>query len=215
MERKRSWLHEHLETFVVPRLGRVPKESSYPYFQKDEMSVIKNAWRSIKDSYKKSGCEVLVLPGRDVYIFEILARRENTPTLFIPECSRMTVQYIKVPKNSFVVDTGFIGTIPRTLKVQDFKLLSYRDNIGEVDKTTQIFPYMSGSRHLALKIETTPKYWKSGRILDGKVYQGLSDYDEFEKAAALTISIYKDSSPSFSVRSSFLRKKESDLWLMN
>lgn len=188
-----SWLAEHLETFVKPYLGFIPVEYDTKYFSAEEMTVIKNCWRSVKTSAK--GRKVL-LAGRDVFVFEVLARRENFPTLFLPECSRETVSAIRLEeKDVYLFDTGFMGTIPARLGIDSFGLLSYANKSRAVEK--QIFPRLTMSRGLALKIERTPKYWETGRLLDGKVFQILSRKEEFEKAARLTIEIYKNSAVKF------------------
>lgn len=194
-----SWLQTHLEEFVRPVLGFVPSTMGVPLsFTSAEMTVIKNCWKSVKKSAKG---KVLFLPGRDVFIFEVLARRENYPTLFQPGCSRMSVGYFKdkIPEDCFVFDTGFMGSIPNKLGVKDFQLVSYAERQSKI----QIFPRLTLARSLALNIEKTPKYWKTGRILDesslapNQLLLEYSPLDEFAKAAILTQQIFRDSSSSF------------------
>lgn len=194
-----SWLNEHLETFVKPQLGFVPTEP-LPYFSDTELTIIKNAWRSVKRAAQ--GKQIL-LAGRDVFVFEVLARRENYPTQFIPQCSRVAAKSIVVSKDSFLFDTGFVGSVPRELGLSDYKLLSFAANRFDPFKI-QIFPRMTGSRGLALKIEGTPKYWMTGRVVDGAVVQDFTPNDEFERAAKLTIAIYKNSAPKFCDKSKVL-----------
>lgn len=186
-----SWLQNHLETFVEPYLGFIPQEGESKTFSAEQMSVIKSCWKGVKSSAR--GRKIL-LAGRDVFIFEVLARRENYPTLFLPECSRASVSAIKLEeKNLFLFDTGFMGTIPMRLQIQNFCLLS--SNIR--DNKTQVFPTLTQSRGLALKIEGTPKYWETARIVDGVPFQKLSGVTEFERAARLTMEVYKNSAPKF------------------
>ncbi len=223
-----GWLDTHIDEFVLPQLkkfhsGRTDfNREPLGYFTQDEKTVIKNIWRATKKNAKG---KPILLAGRDVFIFEVLARREDYPTTFIPECSRMTAKYLaeKIPnvKDYFLFDTGFVGSIPRALGIEDFTLLSFsrpflsyqeignEEKIREYDNRNvrkQIFPRMSFSRGLALKIEVTPKYWESGRInhgfdVDDKpvdvILQPFSNEHEFINAARLTIEIYKDSSPKF------------------
>lgn len=200
-----GWLDEHMETFVRPTLASIQEKktqfvtqttTSNPrnYFTQEEMTVIKNAWRSTK---KAAQGKKILLAGRDVFIFEILARRENYPTTFIPECSRATVKWFWEHGNfsdHFLFDTGFAGSIPRGLGIQDFKLLSF----AQRDSVKQTFPKLTWSRHLALKIEKTPKYWESGRIdAEGEVIQPFTAAFEFYQAAMLTIEVYTNSAPKF------------------
>ena len=98
-----------------------------------------------------------------------------------------------------------MGTIPNSLNISDFKLISMFDKY-KATSGKQVFPRLTLSRGLALKIEKTPKYWETGRIehdnsipgsMGDKIRQDFSKDEEFKQAALLTIQIYKDSSPSF------------------
>jgi hypothetical protein len=186
----------HIEEFIKPVLGEDFSDEPLGYFTQEEMTVIKNAWRSIK---KKADHKQILLPGRDVFIFEILARREGYPTIFVPECSRQTVNALYEKLGSsisdcYLFDTGFAGTIPKALRTKRFNMLSHHDMSGSV----QVFPRLSFSRGLALKVEKTPKYWSSGRIdPENAVVQDQSDIFEFARAARLTIEVYRNSSPKF------------------
>ena len=184
-----GWLQRHLEFFVKPYLGVVPS-IGVSEFSSEDMTLIKNAWRSVKS--QASGRPIL-LAGRDVFIFEVLARREGYPTLFLPQCSRVTARVVKIPnkKQYLLFDTGFMGSIPRALEISSYKMISSALN----QEATQVFPKRKGSRNLALRIEKTPKYWKTGRLENGQIVQELSSKDEFRQAAELTIAVYKDSSP--------------------
>lgn len=191
-----SWLTMHVEEFVKPVLGDAFSEESLGYFTPEEMTVIKNSWRSIK---KAANRRQILLPGRDVFVWEILARRENYPTIFMPECSRLTVNTLAEQlgpsiTNCYLFDTGFAGSIPKSLRSKRFNMLSHHDRLDNV----QIFPRLSFSRGLALKIEKTPKYWSTGRLgSENEIVQEQSDIYEFARAARLTIEIYKDSSSKF------------------
>jgi hypothetical protein len=185
-----SWLQNHLDTFVYPTLGYVPKyDPGIKVFTPTEMRRIKSVWSSVK---RQSKGKQLVLGGRDTFIFEVLARRENFPTLYLPKLSRVTVGHIQIPdkENSILFDTGFAGSIPKKLGMKHL-LLSH--DIG--DPAIQIFPGLKMSRELAYKIEYSPKYWESARTVYGKVLQQISSLPEFIRAFRLTVEIYKDSTP--------------------
>lgn len=183
-----SWLTSHLETFVKPDLGYIPQKGNYTFLTEDEMRRVKSIWKSVKIEARG---RTILLPGRDVWIFEVLARREGYPTWFIPQCSRMALPGIEIPDidKYFLMDTGFMGSIPAGLGTTDFKLISFTTKQSLV----QVFPSMKGSRSLALKIESLPKYWKSGFLREGFVGQELSSFEDFGKAAILTQEIYCDS----------------------
>lgn len=210
---RKSWLQDHLEGFVYPRLNEWGVNrgvlenhvTQSPFFTPQEMSIIKNSWRSAK---KLAGGKPVGLLGRDVWIYEVLARRENYPTLFLPQCSRQTVYLIDREMNhnipEFIFDTGFVGSIPRALRRDKFALLSaenlnWMDDLLPAQKrksqdTKQIFPMLKGARSLALKIESTPKYWDCAINDCGKIVQLTAKKEEFIRAAILTLQVYKDSS---------------------
>jgi hypothetical protein len=187
-----GWLEQHLQTFVAKHLGFVPESEGPHFFTPEELSVIKSWWRSAKACAK--GKKIL-LAGRDVFVFEILARRENYPTLFLPECSRASVKSITLPDGDlFLLDTGFAGSIPAALHVKNFRLLSYA---MPQQVEVQVFPRLTMSRHLALRIETIPKYWKTAHLVDGKIHQEFSELRELLMAAMLTMQVYRNSAPRF------------------
>ena len=151
----------------------------------------------------------VLLAGRDVFIFEILAQREGFPTIFRPDISTITVEHVKEDySRCYLFDTGFVGSIPQALRCKFYSLASANSGLGMGTwgrhmplKThpIQVFPRMTGSRSLALKIESMPKYWRRGFYREDKgICQELSEQEVFERAARLTICIYKDSSPKFS-----------------
>lgn len=172
-----GWLQKHLETFVQPVLGFIPtlSKDEKPFFSPQEMAIIKGMWRSVKTEAKRLRKPIL-LAGRDVFVFEILARREGTATVFRPDISRLTAQHITEDYSQhFLFDTGFMGSIPRMLKCSAFTMGSssytsggafdYRHKSKHAMLRTdpkQVFPRMKGARSLILKIEGTPKYWRRG-----------------------------------------------------
>lgn len=221
-----GWLQQHLEEFVKPVLGYVP-ELGKDYsrsFTPQEMAVIKNMWRSVKQEARRVNRPIL-LAGRDVWIFEVLARREGTPTVFRPDISRLAADYVTEDYSDyFLFDTGFMGSIPRALHCKSYVMgsatytnagmQSIRRNQHVMLRTEskQVFPRMKGSRSLILKIERTPKYWRRAFYRGACIYcsimpghcanrygiiQDQSSVAEFALAAQLTIQIYKDTSPRF------------------
>ena len=195
-----SWLKKHLEEFVYPVIG-VQEITPLGYFTKSDMTVIKNAWRSMK---RFAGGSPILLPGRDVFVFEILARRENYPTLFMPQISRKTVVFYSETSKELgkfcLLDTGFAGTIPRALHTPRFKLMSYNQPHSDV----HLFPRLTISRPLAIKIERTPKYWQTayvdhefGPYHHREVKQPTALQYEFLRAARLTVEVFTNSSPRF------------------
>ena len=183
-----SWLAEHLETFAKPILGYVPTQltDTTRFFSPQEMSVIKNMWRSVKCEARRSGKQML-LAGRDVFVFEVLARREGYPTTFRPDISRLTVAHVKEDYSDyFLFDTGFMGSIAKGLRIKQYTMASSNktamvalgplmhvyNRLHKTHKlltgdTQQVFPRLKGARSLALKIERTPKYWRTAFYREG------------------------------------------------
>lgn len=189
-----SWYTDHRDWYVKT-FGEYPSEKPLGYFSADEMRKIKSAWKAFKRVSEREN-KYLLLLGRDVWIFKVLAERENFKHFYFSPCvSRQTAPAYKGQFNQnkyILVDTGFVGSIGRAVGV-DFALLSF----AIPDKTynsKQIFPYMKGSRELALKIENTPKYWESARIVEGRIVQPLNE-TEHSRAFRLTSEIWKDSTP--------------------
>ena len=213
-----SWLHDHINTFVRPILGYVPRPGINKFFTDHELSVMKNMWRSVK---RAAAGRRILLAGRDVWVFEVLARRENFPTIFRPDISRATANRVAEDYSQlFIFDTGFVGSIPRALNSQHY-LMASASTQSDIDGTVrQVFPHLKGARSLALKIESTPKYWKHGYIQHSAdcareaasscswmvqcscgsqtIMQPTTGEMEFATAAQVTIEIYTNNAPRLS-----------------
>ena len=186
-----GWLQTHLESFVKPHLGFIPEKIDF--FSQTELTIIKNVWRSVK---RQAGTRPVLLAGRDVFVFEVLARREGYPTIFKSQISRATSHLFQhfFPPDTFLFDTGFVGSIPKALDLQAFSLLSA---LQLISSKYQVFPHLTGSRSLALKIEAVPKYWTSAKYNGEKIIQDFSSNQEFAEAAGVTIQVYTNSAPYF------------------
>lgn len=175
------------------------------YFSPEEMSLIKSVWRTVKRQAEESG-KPLYLLGRDVWVFEVLARREHYPTCFNPQVSRATCHNFDF-SDCFIFDTGFIGTIPNRTGCTTYSLLSSDRNPNKWQRKSlrpkdlgsrQTLGYFNSARGLALKIEATPKYWRSAILgLGYKPQQGFADPKEMVQALLLTEEVFRDSSPRF------------------
>ena len=185
-------------------------------------SIVKSSWRALKDI---ADGRTIILPGRDVWPWEILARRDGYPTVYDPRISRMfcfgsNISYGGVRNDllrkvcleewgvelgkCLIFDTGFMGSIPAAIRKAtgvDVPHLMLSSEQGSTHNAgmpwTQIFPHHKGARSKVLCIEYFPKYHKSGTVKDGKPIQYLSDTLEFIKAAALTIWMWTHQSPRF------------------
>jgi hypothetical protein len=176
-----SWLQDHLENFVKPLLGEIPILSNGDrYFTNEELVIIKAIWRAVRNESKRLGIPIL-FPGRDTWVWEVLARRENYPTVFRPDISATTCAHVKDDySNYLVLDTGYSGSVPKALKCKYYLLgssnsvphaISHSPNeksarerfmgsliAGKVDTSHMVFPRMS-YRGICSKIEISPKYW--------------------------------------------------------
>jgi len=180
-------------------------------------SIIKSSWRSLKQI---ADGRTIILPGRDVWPWEILARKEGYPTVYDPRISRLFSGHHDLLREAvdawgvdlrkcLMFDTGWNGSIPAAFRnalgiTFDYKMLSAEENSyhNRDQGWTQLFPNHKGARGKVLCIEYFPKYHKSGTgrmTAAGKseAVQYLADPLEFVKAAALTIWVWHHQSPRF------------------
>jgi hypothetical protein len=169
-------------------------------------SMLCNSMRRLKRKMRRSG--QLLLPGRDVWSWEVLARKLAVDSTYDPRVSRAVassptaiescINDWKIQNWSDVLffDTGFSGSIPRaiagSLGLTSINMLL----LSSYDEKAQIFRTHTGSRKKALAFEYLAKYFQSGTTRDGKPYQALADLDEFIKAALLTIWLWHHVSPT-------------------
>jgi hypothetical protein len=166
-----TWLEEHLETFVRKELGHVPNINPGHYnlfhFTQNNVNNLKLLWEQAK---KAAGDMPMLLAGRDVYLFEILARCEGYPTTYRQDISRSTVKHI-ADRNDysqyFLIDTGYRGTIPNALSMNHWKLISYNVSCTTGKTTTteeklkhQLAYPRTEYVYLAGTMECAPKYYK-------------------------------------------------------
>lgn len=187
-----NWLDHHLKTFVKPRLGFIPKVDPDVYcikqFTPPHLLALKTVWDEAK---KQAGSRYILLAGRDVFLFEILARIEGSYTIYRPDISSNSV--VTIAKNErgtfercFLLDTGNKGTVPIALGIKDFKLIYYS---GSPISAHQLFPkIISGPIYnLYTLLEGCPKYHTQAKVnIKGKVVQFLENDKVFAEAAMLT-----------------------------
>lgn len=157
------------------------------------------------------------MAGRDVWVFKVLAEKSRVPAIYIPEISRVVSYKTNllrallirrgVTGREFLVDTGFMGSIPRAISVAletalDYTMLSQNPK-AKLSRTVnkenilalpnQVFPNMRGSRSFALWMEYLPKYFLSGKIKqypEDRIGQELSDDREIIRCAVMTSCIW-------------------------
>jgi hypothetical protein len=170
-------------------------------------SILWNSLRAVKKRNRRlrrrgHRRRATVLPGRDVWAWEVLARRQSMRTYFNPVISRSVARDDQALLESMrgwpldwsralVFDTGFSGSIHRAI----CRVTHKRPDLLLLSGTNQIFPNHSGSRAKALAIEYFPKYWRSGCVREGMPVQYLATLEEFIRAAALTIWLWHHKSP--------------------
>lgn len=190
METGKKWLEEHLETFVKPYLGKIPnlpsdKEGAYiaswNYWTNPKIiTALKVSWNEAKKLAKD---KKILLPGRDVWEFEILARLEGYPTVFRPDISTAVAPHVEEDySDCCCIDTGFKGSVPKAMGIKDFRLISYMPETKKITKTKkahQIFPYMQQGQQCKISgfiltrpsviyelpsaMEGSNKYWHSAQ----------------------------------------------------
>ena len=199
-----TWLDEHLETFIRPNLGSVPNidlENNWiKTFDKRTLIALNLIWHRTK---VLAAGRTILLPGRDVYLFEVVARMlDDYPTICRPDISSCVAPYVAEDySDTFVLDTGYKGSIPRSMNIQNWALVRYdytsMDN-KENRARRQVFPKTRSQTYLSLSgsLEGCPKYWTRGLMAavsskkGDKIVQHL-DLFNMTPAAMLTIHVAK------------------------
>lgn len=205
---KTTWLDKHLKEFVKPVVdeikaptnGELNNVSSGYDVSPIVLQHLVDTWNEVK---KYANGRRILLPGRDCYLFEILAQMEgNGKVDFRPDLNSTTSDYFSQKlkekyKDHFVIDSGLAGSIPTKLGHKDFRLVLYNGNKGK--KNHQIFPDMvnmdQSSPHYKLYclLEGSIKYWDHASAPNGvadKFSQNLISYKpSFILAAQLTIHV--------------------------
>jgi hypothetical protein len=197
-----SWLDEHLETFVRPYLGRLPRTdwdalpTSFNHLEqwtRPRLQALRAIWF---ESKRRAGDLPILLAGRDVYLLEVLARVEGFPTTFRPDISGATKLIVTEDYSGFYcVDTGLQGSIPKALRCKKWDLMSYSVPLGGKKEDHQLFPKRgpkSPLHTMCSTLESVQKYWlraePNPRDLK-KIIQRLAPEEQFERAGALTVRV--------------------------
>jgi len=169
-------------------------------------SMLCNSMRRLKRQMRRRGS--LLLPGRDVWCWEVMAQKLSVQSTFDARVSRSVAgnqKALRVCIDDWKVqswddvlffDTGFSGTIPRAIaraeKLDEINMLL----LSSANTKVQIFRTHTGSRAKALAFEYLAKYFVSGTTRDNQPYQELNPLDAFIKAALLTIWLWHHVSPT-------------------
>lgn len=198
------WLDQHLEEFVRPVLGVIPdvKGTWIDVFKPTHIIALATVW---KKATELAHGRVILLPGRDVFLFEVLARTiHDYPTIFRPDMSSSVTPWVKQEYTEcYALDTGYKGSIPKALKMEHWALVRYDHYTSDpvwknavARPLRQVLPKALNQTYAGLSgnLEGCPKYWTRGEVyMDGtvrKVRQTL-DLTKFAEAAALTIHVVR------------------------
>lgn len=173
-------------------------------------SIVKNSFKTLRRILENDTRKRLILPGRDVWLWEVMARKKNVPTLFDARVSRLlkdhasfkqVVEGWKIDQHTIIFDTGFAGSIYeaicRAAGVRCHSLMLSTERVNGQGQKEQLYPNHKGSRSKALAIEYLPKYQCSGTIRDGAPVQYLAPLLEFIRTAILTIWFWHHQSPKW------------------
>lgn len=210
----RDWLEWHFSTFVEPNLpAKVPAEmrttpikngywggGKNPASCKCVLNKLVEAWARAR--YNSKGKEIVLL-GRDVWEFEILARIEGYPTLFYPQVSSWSYKWFqevagKRFENSYLIDSGNKGTIPKALGMKHWQLVYCSLTPGP--SPYKLFPEAKGNGHtdgpgggLYSALEESFKYWMTGECSNNAkkrwIEQKIADWYSYSCAALNTQAI--------------------------
>jgi len=176
-------------------------------------SIMKNSFKALA---KRCDGQTIIFPGRDVWAWEVFARKNNFAAIYDPRISRdvaadadvlrkIVKEWGVTLEGSVVFDAGYEGSVWKAfcaiangpvINVMLSTKLEDKDSTGR-KRSCQVFPMHRGARAKALTHERLPKYFSRGAVKDGKPVQWLSDLDEFIRAAAYTIWLWHYQSPNF------------------
>lgn len=184
-----SWLDQHVEEWIKPHLGLVPEVKSIPsncnyidYFlpgKTGHLEILQECWENAKKNAKG---DPILLAGRDTWLFEVLARIEGHPTVFLPQASSAACGHPSFKgkyKHCYGVDSGHRGSVPKTMGCERFGLV-YCSGTPSIRKVHQLIPDLNvgcfnENIGAALKkrgetcynlycwLEGHPKYWYPGK----------------------------------------------------
>lgn len=160
-----NWIDQHLEEFVRPYLGYVPDipadhdaKGSY-VFPPAVCKLLFLAWQRAKFM---AGSRTILLPGRDAWEFEILARLEDVNTIFEPRissCTKTDTLWKNKFTECFLVDSGHQGSIAKALGITEFGLAYCSTPAdGSAKEKHELLPTL-GYNQLYGALEGSPKYW--------------------------------------------------------
>lgn len=183
----RDWLDHHIKTFIKPNITEMPDvktcpgDSYTPQLRNDLYTkALMELWEA---AVKKAEGKTILLPGRDVWLFEVLARLRGDKTIFRGDISSGT--YTHVAKNDpdkevlaacYGVDSGLSGSVPRGLKCVDFGLV-YHSAGGAPKALMPYDPYRHGCYSI---LEGGSKYWTRG-ALEIKVVDDKDTFNIIQK----------------------------------
>lgn len=204
----RQWLNNHIETFIKPELKKWdipfsavekmatgPKcpESCYLQMLKEYPKTVETMMALWEQAKKNAKGRTILLPGRDAWLFEVLARLDGTDTLFKPEISSLTKGWaakFDVDKDRFkkcyCIDSGVAGSVPKALGAEAWGLVSGANRLLPGDQWTA---------NCYSVLEALPKYWTRGcldkpgsKLEECKIVQkiaGDSDYENETNKATM------------------------------
>jgi hypothetical protein len=175
-------------------------------------TLLKNSVRSLRAQKKR-----VIFLGRDVWAWYVVAQQLGLDAVFDPRVSRNVAVYdtavrqvceeLGLKEGDLIFDTGFAGTIPRLFRAYtriNFESVLLSSGTG-LTYVSQQFPSAKLARNRALFIEYLPKYFQSGRVVNGEIQQPMASLAEFVMAALLTIWTYKYISPNWIAPPAYLK----------
>lgn len=198
----KAWYDDHMENFVKPQLGHIPTKAEieaesnvnkcnyiFQLTQPDILKSICEMWEEVK---KRANGRLILLPGRDVYIFEILARLEGTKTLSRVDLSSHSSHWAaahdpqkELFKECYCVDSGAAGSVPKRLQVAEWGLVVWGGApvAGQTKLTHQLWDAkdpLAGPKYNCYGIlECTPKYWQ--RAYTGDATKSATEFTPTSK----------------------------------
>lgn len=172
----KKWLDDHIKTFIKPNIsgGKLPDllatDNGYAdMLRKEEnLKALLELWAEAR---KRADGRTIVLPGRDTWLLEVVARLEGHDTLFRPDISSITYSWVakhdpdaEKIKSCYGVDSGNAGSVPKGLKCADFGMVFYN---GSPQKRHQLIPHHNAGPYYNIYcvLEGGLKYWTHATLI--------------------------------------------------
>lgn len=176
-----QWLEQHYEEVVRPLLKKEPTQNPLAANFKPEQSYWLDGgsskllvgdrlkgfyfiWAIAREKARRIK-KPIFLPGRDAYLFNILAQIDGTSVIARPDISTLTSLFVGEDySHTVMLDSGYNGTCAVNMQIPTFLLVSCRHEFRQVCRQNPLQFGGDSPANYAPMMEGIPKYWNRGEI---------------------------------------------------